>query len=47
MYNYKVFESVSKRINESKDIYKYELDAMRREYINAFYTYIDSLIEPA
>lgn len=45
MYNYKVFESVSKRINESKDIYKYELDAMRREYINAFYTYIDSLIE--
>lgn len=42
--NYKVFDAVNTRINQGKEIYKYELTAMRREYINNHFTYIDSLI---
>lgn len=44
MYGYKVFEAVNKRINQDKEVYRYELDAMRREYINNHFTYIDTLI---
>lgn len=44
MYGYKVFEAVNKRINQCKEVYRYELDAMRREYINNHFTYIDTLI---
>lgn len=44
MYNYKVFDAVNKRVNQGKEIYRYELDAMRREYINNHFTYIDALI---
>lgn len=44
MYGYKVFEAVNKRIDQGKEIYRYELDAMRREYINNHFTYIDTLI---
>lgn len=45
MYAYKVFEAVNKRVNQGKEVYRYELDAMRKEYMNNFYAYIDGLIK--
>jgi hypothetical protein len=44
MYKYKAFEVVKKRTSDKKDVYRYELDGMRREYLDGYYSSIDALI---
>lgn len=40
-----VFDIVSKRVNETADVYKHEFETMRRQYIDNYYNAMDSLIQ--
>lgn len=44
LYKYSPFCAVNAR-NAGKDVYKYEYEAMRREYIDGYYAAMDSLLE--
>lgn len=44
LYKYSPFSAVNAR-NAGKDVYKYEYEAMRREYIDGYYAAMDSLLE--
>lgn len=44
MYDYKLFETISKRQNQQTDTYKYELQAMQDTYLGYYYDALDSLI---
>ncbi len=45
MYKALVFDIVSKRMSGGTEVYKHELEAMRRQYIDNYYNAMDSLIE--
>lgn len=45
MYKALVFDIVSKRMSGGVEVYKHELEAMRRQYIDNYYNAMDSLIE--
>lgn len=44
LYKYSPFSAVNAR-NAGKDVYKYEYEAMRNEYIDGYYAAMDSLLE--
>lgn len=44
MYDYKLFETITKRQNSQVDTYKYELQAMQETYLGYYYDALDSLI---
>ena len=43
MYKHAIFDALRTRI-EGKEVYKYELEAMRRQYIDNYFNAMDSLI---
>lgn len=45
MMKYIAFDSVEKRITGKADMYKYEVEAIRRQYADNFYSAMDSLLE--
>lgn len=44
MYGYHIFITVSNRHEKKADTYKYELEAMRRQYIDNYHNAMDSLL---
>lgn len=44
MYDFKLFETISKRQTQQGDTYKYELQAMQETYLGFYYDALDSLI---
>ena len=45
MLKFVTFDAVEKRKSGGTDVYKYELEAMRREYADNFYSAMDTLLE--
>jgi hypothetical protein len=45
MHKALVFDVIAKRIAGTADVYKHELETMRRQYIDNYYNAMDSLIE--
>ncbi len=44
MYNYKMWEVVSKRQDQQKDTYKYEMEIMRGHYVDYYFSHFDDVI---
>lgn len=45
MYKAIIFAAIAKRMSGGADVYKYELERMRREYIDNYFNAMDSLIQ--
>ena len=45
MHKALIFDIVAKRLSGTADVYKHELETMRRQYIDNYYNAMDSLIE--
>lgn len=45
MYRHKIFFAVNNRLEKKGDTYKYELEAMKRQYIDNYHNAMDSLLD--
>lgn len=45
MHKALIFDVIAKRMSGTADVYKHELETMRRQYINNYYNAMDSLIQ--
>lgn len=44
MYKHQIFLSVQNRLNDKGDTYKYEIEAMKRQYVDNYHNAMDSLL---